>query len=38
MLEIKNLWAGYEERTVLKNLNLTIPEGKVTVILGPNGC
>lgn len=38
MLEIKNLCAGYEERTVLKNLNLTIPEGKVTVILGPNGC
>ena len=38
MLEITNLCAGYGRQTVLRELNLTIPEGQVTVIAGPNGC
>ena len=38
MLEVKNLSAGYPGKLVLKNVSLSIPVGKVTVILGPNGC
>lgn len=38
MLEIKGLWAGYTDKHILKNLSLTVPAGKVTVLLGPNGC
>ena len=38
MLEIRNLCSGYPGKEVLKNINSAIPEGKVTVLLGPNGC
>ena len=38
MLEIQNLTAGYGGEPVLKDVSLTIPRGKVTVIAGPNGC
>lgn len=38
MLEIHNLSAGYPGKPVLQELNLTIPQGTVSVIAGPNGC
>lgn len=38
MLEIRNLTAGYPGHPVLNYVNLSLPEGKVTVIAGPNGC
>lgn len=38
MLEIRNLSAGYSGHPVLRDICLTIPAGKVTVIAGPNGC
>ena len=38
MLEIRNLTAGYGGAPVLKDVSLTIPRGKLTVIAGPNGC
>ena len=38
MLEIRNLRAGYPGNPVLKDICLTIPQGAVTVIAGPNGC
>lgn len=38
MLEIRNLRAGYPGNPVLENIRLTIPDGQVTVIIGPNGC
>ena len=38
MLEIKNLSAGYPGTPVLQDISLTLPEGAVTVIVGPNGC
>lgn len=38
MLEIRNLSVSYPGREVLKNIDLTVPSGQVTVILGPNGC
>lgn len=38
MLEIQNLRAGYPGNPVLNDICLTIPQGAVTVIAGPNGC
>lgn len=38
MLEIRNLCAGYPGHPVLENLSLSVPDGAVTVIAGPNGC
>ena len=38
MLEIRKLSAGYPGNPVLKDVTLSIPEGKVTVVAGPNGC
>ena len=38
MLDIQNLTAGYGGTPVLRNISLTVPMGKVTVVVGPNGC
>lgn len=38
MLEIRNLSAGYDGSPVLRDVSLSIPAGKVTVLVGPNGC
>ncbi len=37
MLEIKNLHAKVEEKTILKGINLTVNPGEVHAIMGPNG-
>ncbi len=37
MLEIKNLQASVEDKTILKGLNLHIKAGEVHAIMGPNG-
>ncbi|WP_251421522.1 ABC transporter ATP-binding protein [Veillonella agrestimuris] len=37
-LEVKNLTTGYGETKIIENLNLTIPEGKITALIGANGC
>ncbi len=37
MLEIKNLHAKIEDKTVLKGLNLTVNAGEIHAIMGPNG-
>lgn len=38
MLEIRNLCAGYPGKVILPNFSAGIPEGQITVLLGPNGC
>ena len=38
ILEAKNLVAGYDGKAIINGLNLTIPEGKISVIIGANGC
>ena len=38
MVEIRNLTAGYGGSPVLHDVSLSVPKGKVTVIVGPNGC
>ncbi len=38
-LSINNLSVGYLKKCIINNLNIeNIPRGKVTVLLGPNGC
>lgn len=37
-LQGKNLRAGYDKRTVIPELDVVIPEGSFTVIVGPNAC
>ncbi len=39
ILEIKNLTKTYSNnKSVLKNFNLEVPQGKIIGLLGPNGC
>lgn len=37
-LRIDHLQSGYGAIRILKDLNLVIPEGKITALIGPNGC
>ena len=38
MIQLKNVCAGYEGKEVLHNISVDFPEGKITAIVGPNGC
>lgn len=38
ILEAKDLVVAYEEKVILKGVNLRIPEEKISVIIGSNGC
>lgn len=38
MLEIKNLYARYGKENVLEDLNLKAEKGKITAVVGKNGC
>ncbi len=35
---VKNLNAWYNSHQALKNINISIPQRKITVIMGPSGC
>ncbi|WP_414694276.1 ATP-binding cassette domain-containing protein, partial [Paraburkholderia sp.] len=37
-IEVKDLNFFYGKYHALKNINLQIPEGKVTAFIGPSGC
>ena len=37
LLECKNLCKSYDDKQVLKNINLSIPKGKIIGLLGKNG-
>lgn len=37
-LEVKNLNLYYDQKRALNNVNMTIPEKKVTAFIGPSGC
>ncbi len=34
----KELFVGYMSKMIIEDLNVTIPEGEITTIIGPNGC
>jgi len=38
MLCAKDLKVGYEDRIIIDNLNLSIKQGEIVSIIGPNGC
>ena len=38
MIELKNVSAGYDGKTVVKAAGLAFEQGKITVLVGPNGC
>ncbi|CEJ42429.1 ABC-type Fe3+-siderophore transport system, ATPas e component (ATP-binding protein of ferrichrome ABC transpo rter) [Umezakia ovalisporum] len=37
-LSTNNLSLGYDGVTIVKNFDLTIPQGKITILVGGNGC
>ena len=38
LLNVQNLVASIDQKTIIKNFNLEIKENEVHVIMGPNGC
>lgn len=38
LLEARNLSLAYGDRKVVDDLSLTVPTGRVTIIIGPNAC
>lgn len=38
VLETKNLTLSYGDQIIIDQLNLSIPQGKITVLIGSNGC
>jgi len=38
MIEIRDIYKSFGDFRVLKGVNLTIPKGKITVIIGSSGC
>lgn len=37
-IEIKELQAGYQDTIIIERANLSIPKGKITMMIGQNGC
>ncbi|WP_152656701.1 ABC transporter ATP-binding protein [Oceanobacillus sp. CFH 90083] len=38
MIHIEDVQVGYGDALIIDSLNLTIPKGKITTVIGPNGC
>lgn len=38
MIRFENIRGGYAGRQVLQGVSLTVPKGKITALVGPNGC
>lgn len=37
-IRVENLTVSYEKNIIIKNMNLSIPKEKITIIIGANGC
>ncbi len=37
-IEIRDLKVGYEENIIIPKMNLKLPKGKITMVIGSNGC
>ncbi len=37
-IEVKNLTVAYEKNVIIEDMNLVIPQGKISIIIGANGC
>ena len=38
LVEVENVYFGYDQREILKNINLVVPKGRVVAIMGLSGC
>ncbi|MBQ8690652.1 MAG: ATP-binding cassette domain-containing protein [Phascolarctobacterium sp.] len=38
IIKAQNICVSINDKVIVHNLSLEIPEGKVTAIIGPNGC
>lgn len=38
LLTAQNLQTGYDDKTIIENLDIIIPQNKISVIIGSNGC
>src|SRR5258707_13429419 len=38
LVEVDQVWFGYDERRILKDINLVVPRGRVVAIMGLSGC
>ncbi len=38
LIELNRVWFAFGERPVCEDLSLSVPRGKVSVIMGPSGC
>ena len=37
-IEVIGLWAAFEDRMIIEELNFKFPKGNITIIIGANGC
>lgn len=37
-LQIEDIRVGYDDKTIVHDLTIDIPDGKITTIIGANGC
>lgn len=37
-ISVQNLSVAYENNTIIEDMNLSIPKGKISIIIGANGC
>ena len=37
-ISVKNLRVSYENNTIIEDMSLSIPKGKISIIIGANGC
>ena len=37
-IRVENLTVAYENHTIIENMNLCLPKGKINIIIGGNGC
>ena len=37
-ISVKNLTVSYADNNIINNMNLSIPKGKISIIIGANGC
>ncbi len=38
MIEVKNVYAGYDNKQILKDISFTVDKGEILSIIGQNGC
>ena len=37
-ISVRNLSVSYKNNAIIENMDLSIPKGKISIIIGANGC